>query len=44
MKKALRIIEGLAINVGSMALGYLMVYLFYFLFIYQSKLVIPELS
>ena len=32
VKKFLRIMEGLAINIGSMVLGYLMIYLFYFFF------------
>jgi len=32
VKKFLRIMEGLVINIGSMVFGYSMVYLFYFIF------------
>jgi hypothetical protein len=32
MKKFLRIMEGLAITIGSMVFGYFFLYLFYFIF------------
>jgi len=43
MKKALSILEGLAINIGSMVFGYLMLYLFYFLFVYPRTLITQKL-
>ncbi len=43
MKKTLSIMEGLAINIGSMVFGFLMLYLFYLLFIYPGTLITQEI-
>ncbi len=43
MKKALSIMEGLAINIGSMVFGFVMLYVFYFLFIYPGTLIPQEI-
>jgi hypothetical protein len=43
VKKFLRIMEGLAINIGSWVFAYFMLYLFYFLFCSQNKLMPIEI-
>ena len=42
MKKILGIVQGVAINVGFMLFGFAMLYMFYFLFCWQSPLIVQN--